>query len=295
MESKAIWIAVISVLLLATSPHYGLAAEKKIKKAASVSNANANTGIRIRCELEGATAYVDGTLKGSCNPKISIYVSPGKHKIIVKTEPNNEGIFQQFEKTIELGDGVGLEIDATEFKPQGTEEYYFNRWKIDGVNGLTKYLEYFPVGKYASISKATIVAGDTKAKMSDRRAAINTATGISWSDEAFGKVDAKETTTYIKYIINKKQHEGFSDWRLPTKAEFEHLLSFLKSAGWDGTRLDVYLSNIGYKNMLNDQGYISSTLSAKNKKDGYGLVMGSDNKIVEGELDGSCYIWPVRQ
>ena len=73
----------------------------------SVTNALAAGGIRIRCDQDGAKAYVDGKLKGSCTPKIDVMVPAGEHKVVVRTAVDKDGkYYEMSEKLIDVGDGA---------------------------------------------------------------------------------------------------------------------------------------------------------------------------------------------
>lgn len=58
--------------------------------------------------------------------------------------------------------------------------------------------------------------------------------------------------------LNKQKYAGYSDWRLPTKADIETLIDFAKGQGFNSNFDDLF-NKIGFKNVRTAEYWSSTT------------------------------------
>ncbi len=118
----------------------------------------------------------------------------------------------------------------------------------------------------------------------------DTKTGLQWAQDAGGKeMNWDEANAYVQSL----KIGGHSDWRLPTKEEFESLLTYCESKviTVGKGKCAEYYNKIGFNN-LQSVNYWSSTSDASDTSYAWVFDMwGSVNFYIKS---GGCYVWPVR-
>ncbi|MDD5434089.1 MAG: DUF1566 domain-containing protein, partial [Nitrospira sp.] len=80
-------------------------------------------------------------------------------------------------------------------------------------------------------------------------------------------------------------------WRLPTKEEFEALLSYCESKGI--SKCAEYYNKIGFKNVQSDY-YWSSTSYASSTDNAWVVNIWNGSMSAINKSNNNCYVWPVR-
>ncbi|MDD5434085.1 MAG: DUF1566 domain-containing protein [Nitrospira sp.] len=112
--------------------------------------------------------------------------------------------------------------------------------------------------------------------------------GLQWAQDAGGQ---KMTWDEANAYVQKLRLGGYSDWRLPTKEEFESLLSYCKSKGI-GEYTKCY-NNIGFKNVQSSY-YWSSTSYANYPSNAWIVYMWRGYMSYDYKFASEYYVWPVR-
>lgn len=108
---------------------------------------------------------------------------------------------------------------------------------------------------------------------------------FSWND-AFDYID----------VLNKERFAGSSAWRLPTKEEFQSLIEYARSLGYDGrgpeTTIAAGLRTAGFSH-IREAEYWSSSTSLYNAADAWFVSM-TNGSAGTGDKDLYLAVWPVR-
>lgn len=131
----------------------------------------------------------------------------------------------------------------------------------------------------------------------NKQTITETRTKLMWTRNANIPIKPMTHSTAEKRIkeLNQNRYGGYNDWRMPTRKDFEGLMSFGKQAGW-GTELAHfiadYLTTCGFTH-VQPGNYWTST-PAEEGQDRF-LVANSWNGGIR-PLAGSnyYYLWPVR-
>ena len=97
-------------------------------------------------------------------------------------------------------------------------------------------------------------------------------------------------------VLNRERFAGSNTWRLPTKEEFQSLVEYARSLGYDGggpeSAIAAGLRTAGFSN-IREAEYWSSTTSLYNAADAWFVSMTSGSA---GMGDKNLYlaVWPVR-
>lgn len=142
-----------------------------------------------------------------------------------------------------------------------------------------------------SVAKISYAADEERFVFSDL-SATDKKTGLTWTRDAnIAETDMTWEDAY-KFIekLNKQKYAGHSDWRLPTKKEFQTLLAYAESQGYT-TRLNELFNKIGFINVQAGHYWSSSTFA-------YPTHMWYGNMNI-GDVSGvsktdTIYVWPVR-
>lgn len=131
----------------------------------------------------------------------------------------------------------------------------------------------------------------------NKQTIVETRTGLMWTRNA--TIPAKPMThadaEKLLLKINQDRYAGYDDWRIPTRADFEGLVSSAKKEGW-GTSfahyIADYLSTCGFTRVQAGN-YWTATASDDGPDNFY--VANTWNGIIR-PLAGSnyYYLWPVR-
>ena len=122
---------------------------------------------------------------------------------------------------------------------------------------------------------------------------LDTETNLVWAanDNAAGrKMSWYDASKYLKQL-NDQKYAGYSDWRLPTKEEFEKLADYAKNKG---IKKDIYktFNEAGFKSVKSDM-YWSSTTSSINANLAWIIYMWN-GYMDRGSKANPNYVWPVR-
>jgi hypothetical protein len=95
--------------------------------------------------------------------------------------------------------------------------------------------------------------------------------------------------------INQERYGGYNDWRIPTREDFENLVSYGKQDGWGTTFAHFiadYLATCGFTRIQSGN-YWTSTATEEDRT--WYFVANTWNGIVR-PLAGAnyYYLWPVR-
>ena len=97
-------------------------------------------------------------------------------------------------------------------------------------------------------------------------------------------------------VLNKERFAGSSRWRLPTKEEFQSLIEYARSLGYDGSgperTIAAGLRTVGFSH-IGEAEYWSSTTSLYNAADAWFVSMTSGSSGT-GDKDLYLAVWPVR-
>lgn len=103
------------------------------------TSAHAVSGLRVKCDMEGATVLLDWKEQGACPAKLT--PSAGPHTLVVK-KPIDIDYDYSYNTDLNLSDGDVQTVEAVLTKTY-TEEGWYKRGNDD------EYLKFFPNGKYA--------------------------------------------------------------------------------------------------------------------------------------------------
>ena len=123
-------------------------------------------------------------------------------------------------------------------------------------------------------------------------------TGLLWPANGNLSAESYSWNGAFEYIsvLNKERFAGSGEWRLPTKEEFQGLIEYAKSMGYDGSGPDksiaAGLRTSGFSN-IRDAEYWSSTTNMYNAAEAWfiSLVNGAAGT---GSKDLYLPVWPVR-
>lgn len=124
-------------------------------------------------------------------------------------------------------------------------------------------------------------------------------TGLVWMKHANrpGKPlvwRGEDNVYYYIQGLNEQNFAGYSDWRVPTKAEFTLMIEYAKSMGYDSKKIDSWPFNAFMKMGFTDvRDYDYWTASRETPKD----IWTAD--LAKGTLQPKTealkyYLWPVR-
>ena len=124
-------------------------------------------------------------------------------------------------------------------------------------------------------------------------------TGLVWMKHANrpGKPlvwRGEDNVYYYIQGLNEQNFAGYSDWRVPTKAEFSLMIEYAKSMGYDPKKIDSWPFNAFMKMGFTDvRDYDYWTASRETPKD----IWTAD--LAKGTLQPKTealkyYLWPVR-
>lgn len=109
-------------------------------------SAAALSGLRVKCDQEGAEIFLNGMPQGQC-PK-NLKVAPGKYQVQLKKELPDQSYYN-YETNLSLVDGAVGTVEAT-LTLAYTEGYYYERVvKGRSLADCEAYLRKYPDGKYA--------------------------------------------------------------------------------------------------------------------------------------------------
>jgi len=113
-------------------------------------------------------------------------------------------------------------------------------------------------------------------------------TGLSWTRDANPAGGYKTWRQALDYIeaLNRRNHLGHSDWRLPGIRELESLVNIQDD-------LASWLNAQGFTNVRKDEYWTSSTYAAYTRS-AWSVGMYSGVAAGRGKADGG-YVWPVRR
>jgi len=122
---------------------------------------------------------------------------------------------------------------------------------------------------------------------------LDTDTNLVWAanDNTAGrKMSWYDASKYLKQL-NEQKYAGYSDWRLPTKEEFEKLADYAKNKG---LKKDIFktFNEAGFKSVKSDM-YWSSTTSPVNATLAWIIYMWN-GYMNYGNKGKPNYVWPVR-
>jgi formylglycine-generating enzyme required for sulfatase activity len=108
------------------------------------ASAHAVAGLRVRCNVEGATVYLDGKAVGTCGGKpIGTTASAGQHRLVIEKPIDDDRVYR-YQTELNLTDGNVETVDAS-LTATVTEDGFYRR------GNDADYLQHYPNGKYAKV------------------------------------------------------------------------------------------------------------------------------------------------
>jgi hypothetical protein len=175
-----------------------------------------------------------------------------------------------------------------------------------------KYLEDFPQG-LKSTFKFIVVAvpscelpnegvnpseGFVQSDLAlNRQTVVDTQKNLMWTRNAsiFENPVTYNNSNNLIEKLNQERYAGYNDWRLPTREEFEALVTDGKEAGW-GKQFTRYIADFlttcGFKNV--QLGYYWTSTTSETTESRAFAANGWNGLIRPLEKTNYYFVWPVR-
>jgi formylglycine-generating enzyme required for sulfatase activity len=115
------------------------------------------SGLRVKCDQEGADIYLNGKAEGQC-PR-NIVVTAGKYKVILRKNLEDKSYYY-YETEVNLDDNAIEKIEAKLGRVLG-EGYYYNKAKSSNTIGdYQEYLRRFPTGQQVEEARKKLETAD---------------------------------------------------------------------------------------------------------------------------------------
>jgi len=131
----------------------------------------------------------------------------------------------------------------------------------------------------------------------NRQTVVDTRKNLMWVRNAsiFGHPVTYANSNSLIEKFNQERYAGYDDWRMPTREEFETLVTDGKEAGW-GKQFARYISDFlttsGFKNV--QLGYYWTATTSEAAGNRAFVANGWNGSIRPLEKTNYYYIWPVR-
>lgn len=131
------------------------------------------------------------------------------------------------------------------------------------------------------------------------KVAVDQNTGLTWARNA--NMPGKQLIwrgddnvyEYMKRL-NESTYAGYADWRVPTASEFEKMIDYAKSLGYDETKMETWpyqrLRQLGFID-VRDYEYWTSSRQSKTEMFTADMVSG---KVKPKPENMPYFLWPVR-
>jgi hypothetical protein len=131
----------------------------------------------------------------------------------------------------------------------------------------------------------------------NRQTVVDTRKNLMWTRNAsiFKNPVTYTNSNNLIEKINQERYAGYNDWRIPTREEFEALVTDGKEAGWGkhfARYIADFLTTCGFKNVQLGYYWTSTTSETTESR---AFVANSWNGLIRPfEKTNYYFIWPVR-